>query len=139
MTVKGKQQRLDVLIGPNYRAVVIYAPKATAATSNAFICFEPMAGITDALNLAQKGLYKELQSIPSGQTWQESFWVRPQRILTSDLARHPIKSFDSASDCLFRRPGPVQRRSRGSHGQPMREDPAPAESAARPRDSRRRR
>ena len=31
----------------------------------------------DALNLAQKGLYKELQSIPSGGTWHESFWVQP--------------------------------------------------------------
>ena len=36
-----------------------------------------MAGITDALNLAHKGLYRELQSIPPGQAWQESFWVRP--------------------------------------------------------------
>jgi aldose 1-epimerase len=36
-----------------------------------------MAGITDAMNLAQRGLYRELQSIPAGQTWQESFWVRP--------------------------------------------------------------
>ena len=42
-----------------------------------YICFEPMVGITDAMNLAQKGLYKELQSIPPGGTWQESFWVRP--------------------------------------------------------------
>ena len=77
MTVRGKRQRLDVLVGPNYRAMVIYAPKAAAATGTGFVCFEPMTGITDALNLAQKGLYKELQSIPPGQTWQESFWVRP--------------------------------------------------------------
>jgi len=42
-----------------------------------FICIEPMAGITDAVNLAQKGRYSELQSIPAGGTWQESFWIRP--------------------------------------------------------------
>ena len=42
-----------------------------------FICFEPMAGITNALNLAHKGLYKDLQSVPPGGTWQESFWVKP--------------------------------------------------------------
>jgi aldose 1-epimerase len=72
MTVAGKSQRLDVVLGARYRAVVLYAPKG----SN-FICIEPMAGITDALNLAQKGLYKELQSIPAGGTWEESFWVRP--------------------------------------------------------------
>ena len=36
-----------------------------------------MAGITDAMNLAQKGLYQALQSIAPGGRWQESFWVRP--------------------------------------------------------------
>ena len=87
MTVKGKQQKLDVILGPNYRSVVIYAPKGgggrggqkavSAAQDRGFICFEPMAGITDAMNLAHKGLYKELQSIPAGGTWQESFWLRP--------------------------------------------------------------
>lgn len=46
------------------------------ATPN-FICFEPMAGITNALNLAHKGGYKELQYIKSGGTWQESFWIKP--------------------------------------------------------------
>jgi aldose 1-epimerase len=42
-----------------------------------FIAFEPMAGITDAMNLAQKGLYKELQTLAPGATWEESFWVHP--------------------------------------------------------------
>jgi aldose 1-epimerase len=36
-----------------------------------------MVGITNALNLAQKGIYKDLQSIPPGGTWRESFWIRP--------------------------------------------------------------
>jgi aldose 1-epimerase len=43
-----------------------------------FIAFEPMVGITDSMNLAHKGLYKELQSIPPGGSWQESFWLRPK-------------------------------------------------------------
>jgi aldose 1-epimerase len=73
MSVKGRSQRLDVVVGPNYRAVVIYAP----GPDRGFICFEPMAGITNAMNAAHKGLYKELQSIPAGGTWEESFWVRP--------------------------------------------------------------
>jgi aldose 1-epimerase len=42
-----------------------------------FIAIEPMAGPTDAINLAHKGLYKDLQYIAPGQTWQESFWIRP--------------------------------------------------------------
>jgi aldose 1-epimerase len=52
------------------------APPNPLATPN-FICFEPMAGITNALNLAHKGVYKELQYIQPGGTWQESFWIRP--------------------------------------------------------------
>jgi aldose 1-epimerase len=81
-SVKGKSQQLDVVIGPNYRALVIYAPKpqanaaAGAAQNRNFICFEPMAGITDAMNLAHKGVYKELQSVPAAGVWQESFWIR---------------------------------------------------------------
>ena len=96
MTLKGKSQRLDVLLGPNYRSVVIYAPKPVpappagasappaggrgrggGAQDRNFICFEPMAGITNSMNLAHKGLYKELQSIPPSGVWEESFWVRP--------------------------------------------------------------
>ncbi len=72
MTVKGKSQRLDVAFGPNYRAAVVWAPKGRP-----FICFEPMAGITDAVNLAHRGLYKELQSVAPGETWRESFWIAP--------------------------------------------------------------
>jgi aldose 1-epimerase len=72
MSVAGQRQRLDVVYGPNYRASVVYAPRGRE-----FICFEPMAGITNALNLAQRGVYKELQYVAPGQTWRESFWIRP--------------------------------------------------------------
>ena len=113
MSVKGKSQQLDVLVGPNYRSIVLYSPNpanargrgagrgrgapltATAPAAPAspsvpltgtnpdvpnrgFIAFEPMVGITNSMNLAHKGLYKELQSIPPGGTWQESFWLRPR-------------------------------------------------------------
>ena len=78
MSVKGKAQRLDVVFGERWRSAVVWAPKPTAPGQDRnFICFEPMAGITNAMNLAQKGLYRELQSIPPGGTWQESFWIRP--------------------------------------------------------------
>ena len=78
MTVKGKTQKLDVLLGPRWRSAVVWAPKpASPGQDRNFICFEPMAGITDAMNLAQKGLYQELQSIAPGGLWRESFWVRP--------------------------------------------------------------
>jgi aldose 1-epimerase len=74
MWVKGKSERVEVAFGPNYKAVVV---NAQAGPGSKVICFEPMAGIIDALNLAQKGVYKELQYIPPGQRWKESFWIKP--------------------------------------------------------------
>jgi aldose 1-epimerase len=73
MSVRGKAQQIDVVLGPNYRAAVVYSPKASA-----FVALEPMAGITNSMNLAHKGLYKELQNIPPGGSWRESFWIRPR-------------------------------------------------------------
>jgi aldose 1-epimerase len=78
MTLRGKAQRLDVQFGPNYRVAVVWAPKQTpGGPERNFICFEPMAGMTNATNMAHKGTYKELQSIAPGGTWRESFWIRP--------------------------------------------------------------
>jgi aldose 1-epimerase len=51
--------------------VTIWSPK-----DRPFICIEPTAGIIDALNLAARGLYKELQSVPAGGTWRERFWIK---------------------------------------------------------------
>jgi aldose 1-epimerase len=73
MTVSGKAQRIDVQFGPNYRAAVVWAPKPQN-----FICFEPMAAITNGLNLAHKGIYKELQHVAPGGTWRASFWISPR-------------------------------------------------------------
>ncbi len=74
MWVQGKSERMEVALGPKYKAVVVYSP---GGPNQDFICFEPMTGITDALNLAQRGVYKELQYVPPGENWTESFWVRP--------------------------------------------------------------
>src|SRR6185503_11115276 len=51
------------------------AEGAPAPTAKGFIAFEPMVAITNALNLSQKGVYKDLQSIPPGGSWAESFWI----------------------------------------------------------------
>jgi aldose 1-epimerase len=72
MSIIGRSQRLDVQFGPTYRAAVIWAPRQAH-----FVCIEPMAAITDALNLAQKGKYNELQTIAPGETWTASFWIHP--------------------------------------------------------------
>lgn len=68
--VEGGRERVTVTYGPKYTVAVVYAPKGQD-----FICFEPMAAITNAFNLAHAGLYKELQSVAPGATWKESFWM----------------------------------------------------------------
>jgi aldose 1-epimerase len=73
MWIKGKQERVDVYFGPKFKAVVVY----NGQMPGEFMCYEAMAGITNALNMAQKGTYKELQYIPPGEKWQESFWITP--------------------------------------------------------------
>ena len=77
MMVKGKRQQLETMLDPNWRSIVIWSPLAGVEGDRNFIAFEPMAGITDAMNLAQKGLYKELQSIAPGGNWEASFWIKP--------------------------------------------------------------
>jgi aldose 1-epimerase len=72
ISVTGKSQRLDIGLGPNYRAATVWSPK-----DRPFICIEPTAGIIDALNLAARGLYNELQSVAAGGTWRERFWIKP--------------------------------------------------------------
>jgi aldose 1-epimerase len=68
-------KKVSVIYGPKYTVAVIYAPPGKD-----FICLEPMSAITDAFNLAHQGIYKELQSIPPGGSWRESFWIVPSGI-----------------------------------------------------------
>ena len=81
--IQGKKQRLEFLVGPHWQAMGINArdPSATASPEvvqrPAAVLFEPMTAITNGMNLAHRGIYKELQTILPGQTWQESFWIRP--------------------------------------------------------------
>ena len=69
-SVQGTKEKVTVTYGPKYTVAVVYAPPGKG-----FICFEPMTGITNAFNLAHAGVYKELQSIPPGGRWRESFWI----------------------------------------------------------------
>ena len=70
--VEGGGRKISVLYGPKYTVSVVYAPPGRE-----FICFEPMTAVTNAFNLAHSGVYKELQFVPAGGRWRESFWVRP--------------------------------------------------------------
>jgi aldose 1-epimerase len=68
--VAGLKERVTVTYGPRYPVAVVYAPPGQG-----FICFEPMAGVTNAFNLAHAGIYPDLQTVPPGGEWRESFWI----------------------------------------------------------------
>jgi aldose 1-epimerase len=70
--VRGRRQRIALRFGPKYPVAVVYAP-----SGRDFICFEPMSGVTNAFNLAERGLYPQLQTVPPGGKWEESFWIHP--------------------------------------------------------------
>ena len=72
MSLSGKSQQVDVVLGPKFKTILVYSRGAGS------VALEPMAGISDSMNLAQRGLYKELQSIEPGGFWEESFWIRPK-------------------------------------------------------------
>jgi aldose 1-epimerase len=109
--LQGKTQGISVIMGPKYKALVIFSPPApppprpagspapparapmppvsqgpsiplsatdpAAPPERGSVAIEPMVSITNAFNAAQAGTYKELQSVPPGGSWQESFWLKP--------------------------------------------------------------
>jgi aldose 1-epimerase len=74
-SVEGGGKKIEVTYGPKWIVAVVWEP----ANQN-FICFEPMAGITNGVNLAHEGKYKDLQVLAPGATWKESFWVKASGI-----------------------------------------------------------
>jgi aldose 1-epimerase len=68
--VEGVRERVTVGYGPQYTVAVVYAPPGRD-----FVCFEPMAAVTNAFNLAHRGAYAGLQAVAPGEAWRESFWI----------------------------------------------------------------
>jgi aldose 1-epimerase len=74
-SVEGKGKKIEVTYGPKWQVAVVWEP----ANQN-FICFEPMAGITNGVNLAHDGKYPQQQVLAPGATWRESFWIKASGI-----------------------------------------------------------
>ncbi len=70
--VQGVREKISVIYGPKYNTAIVYAPPGRE-----FICIEPMTGVTNGANLAHAGVYKDLQTVPPGGAWEESFWIKP--------------------------------------------------------------
>jgi aldose 1-epimerase len=71
--VHGKSQSIVVEYGDKYPVAVVYAPPGKS-----FICFEPMSGVTNAINLKHAGKDVELQTVAPGGVWTGNYWIRPK-------------------------------------------------------------
>jgi aldose 1-epimerase len=69
--LEGGGRRIEVAFGPKWQVGVVYSP-----FGQEFVCFEPMAAVTNGVNLASEGKYPALQMLAPGQVWSESFRVR---------------------------------------------------------------
>ena len=68
--LEGGGRRIQVAFGPKWHVGIVYAP-----SGHEFICFEPMAAITNGINLAADGKYPDLQTVAPGAVWRETFRV----------------------------------------------------------------
>jgi aldose 1-epimerase len=75
-SIQSGLKRIDLTFGPKYPVAVVYAPPAPPGEEREFICIEPMAGLTNAVNLNHAGKYPDLQLLSPGAKWTESFWIR---------------------------------------------------------------
>ncbi len=79
-SVESAGKKVEAVCGPKYPVAVVWAPNHRDGTPMNFICFEPMVGLTNAINLNHDGKYPELQSVPAGGKWSESFWIHASGI-----------------------------------------------------------
>jgi len=74
-SIESGGKKVEEMFGPKYRVAVIWEPPPPPGETRNFICFEPMTAITNGVNLNHDGKYPELQMLPAGGKWSESFWV----------------------------------------------------------------
>ena len=79
-SIESGGKKVEVLFGPKYQVAVVWEPADPNGKPREFICFESMAGITNAPNLNHEGKYPDLQTVAPGGKWTESFWVRASGI-----------------------------------------------------------
>ena len=76
--IESAGKKVETLFGPKYPVATIWLPAGPGGQPRDFICFEPLTTIISGVNLAHEGKYSGLQSLPAGEKWTESFWVRAE-------------------------------------------------------------
>jgi aldose 1-epimerase len=79
-SIEAQGKIVETLFGPKYHVATIYMPASPPDETRDFICFEPLAAIISGVNLVRQQRYSDLQILPAGQKWTESFWIRASGI-----------------------------------------------------------
>jgi len=74
--IQAGEQRIEVILGAKYLAAGVWGFASYPGQTDNFICVEPMTSIANGMNLNHAGKYSELQTVPPGGKWTESFWIR---------------------------------------------------------------
>lgn len=69
-SISAGSRGIHVDFGPRYSVAIVYAPPGER-----YVCVEPMTAITNGINLAAEGKYRDLQTVDPGEVWQESFRI----------------------------------------------------------------
>ena len=77
--IKAGNAMIESSFGPQYPAAVVWSPNQHGSPQP-FLCFEPMTGVPNAVNMAGAGKYPMLQTVAPGARWTESFWVKASGI-----------------------------------------------------------
>lgn len=70
--LQGARESITVAYGQQYPVAVVYAP---TGDGQAFVCFEPMTGVTNAFNLAHRGQYDNLPWVQPNQAWNAKYRI----------------------------------------------------------------
>ena len=79
-SIESGGKKVEAIFGAKYPVAVVWEPPPPPGETRDFICFEPMTGVTNAVNLHHDGKYADLQIVGPGGKWTESFWVRASGI-----------------------------------------------------------
>ncbi len=74
--IEARGKTVETLFGPKYPVATIYLPVSAPSETRQFICIEPLTAIISGVNLVRQGKYSDLQVLPAGGKWIESFWIR---------------------------------------------------------------
>jgi aldose 1-epimerase len=69
--IEGGRRAIEMKFGPTWPVAIVWGPE-----NEEFLCIEPMAAVTNGINLHHKRLWPKLQWIAPGGLWKGDFSIR---------------------------------------------------------------